>query len=151
MVELLLVIGCLLFSIAGGYILIIKLFDILHEEPEPGRKYRIATDDVLFLYQLKHMIDPKECIFYTGNEADVLREMNGTAVDLAVLETRPSNPSESESLKHIRAVYRPSEPAGSLELFLLSDEARSVDIYYREHMDRMVSAMLGSHFITRVN
>jgi hypothetical protein len=154
MLDIIIILGSFVLIATVIYFSINRLFDVIDPDYSSSRKYRIAVDNVVFLQQAKKYFDPKRCVLYTGQGSEILSEMKQTRVDLAVLEGNEGNPQESGTMKHIRASFRPSEPLSndrSMPLFMLTDKARDLDIYYREDMSPVVQKLLGNRIITRIN
>lgn len=154
MLEMILLLGCVAFSAGIGYLAISFLFTAMDPESAPVRKYRVAADDMVFLHQTRNYFDPKECVLFTGDENEILTEMKNTKVDFAALGSRGVNPYADSSMNHIRASYQPVEPAANergMHVFMLTDKARDLDIYYRDNMRPVVQKMLRSSVITKIN
>ena len=154
MLEGIVLLGGFAFSAALGYLAISFLFRTVSPGSSPVRKYRIAADDVIFLHQIRNFFDPKECVLFTGDETEILAEMENTNVDFAAIERRGAARCMESSMNHIRASYLPIEPAAieyGLHVFMLTNRARDVDIYYRDSMRPVVLDMLRSSAITKIN
>ena len=154
MLEIIIIIGSFVLIAVVCYFAIGRLFDVIDPNPANARKYRVAADDVVFLHQARKYFDPKRCVLYTGQGSEILSEMKQTKVDFAVLEGSEENPRESDTMNHIRASFQPCEPVTSdrgMNLFMLSDKARDIDIYYRDDMSPIVQKLLGNRIITKIN
>jgi len=151
MMEALILIGGMLMSFAVGYFAIGKLFDLLEPESSPEKKYRIASDDLVVLFQMKNYFDPKECTLFTGCDSEIVSELRKTKIDFAILESNPANPQPRDvAMNHIQATYRPYEPAASnsgMHVFMLTDRTRNLDIYYRDALTPVIHKMLGNSLI----
>ena len=154
MLEMIIAVGSLVFCAVIGYFAIDRLFDAIDPDIVTDRKYRMAVDDVVFLHQAKKYFDPKRCVLYTGYGSEILSEMQRNGMDLAVLDGNEENPKESAAMNHIRASFQPCEPVANdtgMHLFMLSDKARDLDIYYRDDMSPVIQQMLGNRIITKIN
>ncbi len=155
MLELGIILGSLLFVFVIGYLLIETIFRQIDPDFVPERKCRIAADNYLILRPMMKFFDRKNCVLFTGASDEIVSEIKKSAVDFAVLECSSANAPESGMImNHIRATYQPSEPVAKeqgMDVFLLTDRERSLDIYYSDTMTPVVQKMLGTSFITKVS
>ncbi|MBR4455372.1 MAG: hypothetical protein IKS32_04005 [Solobacterium sp.] len=155
MYEILLIIGCLLFVFVIGYWSIGRLFDLLDTETSQKRTYRVVSDDPMVLHQMKNYFDPEQCILLAGYEQEVIDELQRHAADFAILNSgRKTLPVNADQMNHIHTAVQLSDPLYTdedIRIYMISNQLKYIDIYYRDAMEPVIREMTGNGLIQKTD
>ncbi len=155
MYEILLIIGCLLFVFVIGYRSIGRLFDLLDTETSQKRTYRVVSDDPMVLHQMKNYFDPEQCILLAGYEQEVIDELQRQAADFAILNSgRKTLPVNADQMNHIHTAVQLSDPLYTdedIRIYMISNQPKYIDIYYRDAMEPVIREMTGNGLIQKTD